>query len=251
MGAGPLRLGALFDDVEEIEPPGQWRAESRTSFELYGALAHRVRDAARDGALPVVLSGNCGACAGTVAGLGSDGLGVVWLDAHGDLMTPDTTQSGFLDGMGLSIVTGQCWLTLARTVIGLEPVAPNRTIHAGGRDWSDGERESAIASGVCVIDAAAIRARGAEAAIADAIDTLAKSCRRVVFHVDLDVIDPSFGVANMFAAPGGISLADVVTIARTVQQRLPIAAIDFASYDPSFDPEGLIVEAAREIVAAV
>ncbi|MGZ7079286.1 MAG: hypothetical protein ACXVJT_07740, partial [Thermoanaerobaculia bacterium] len=79
MGAGPLRLSELFDEVEEIDAPGEWRAEIRTSFELYGLLAARIRDAVQDGAMPIVLSGNCGACAGTVAGLGSEGLGVVWL----------------------------------------------------------------------------------------------------------------------------------------------------------------------------
>src|SRR3982751_351776 len=81
MGAGPLRLRSLFDDVEEIHAPPGWRAEIRTSFVLYGALAPRVRECVKRGETPVILSGNCGACAGAAAGIGSDRLGLIWLDA--------------------------------------------------------------------------------------------------------------------------------------------------------------------------
>jgi arginase len=250
MGAGPLRLRELFDDVEQIDAPGEWRAEIRTSFVLYGLLATRVRDAAREGAMPIVLSGNCGACAGTVAGLGAERLGVVWLDAHGDLMTPDTTTSGFLDGMALSIVTGQCWPALAQSVIGLDPIPPERAIHIGGRSWSEGEIDRGRASGVAIVDAAAFH-KDRDRAIGSAIDILARTCERVVFHVDLDVIDPSFGAANMFAAPDGLSPDDIIAIARLVQNRLTIAAVGFASYDPAYDPAGGIVRAAADIVAAI
>ncbi len=250
MGAGPLRLRDLFDDVEEIDVPGEWRAEIRTSFVLYGLLAARVRDAAHECAMPIVLSGNCGACAGTVAGLGTEGLGVIWLDAHGDLMTPDTTTSGFLDGMALSIVTGQCWRALTQSVIGLDPIPPQRAIHIGGRDWSEGEIDSGRASGVAIVEAAAFR-KDHDRAIESAIETLARTCDRVVFHVDLDVIDRSFGAANQYASPGGLSPRDVIAIVGTVQRCMDIAAVNFASYDPSFDAEGGIVRAVTDIMAAI
>lgn len=241
MGAGPLRLRQIFDDVEEIHAPEAWRAEIRTSFQLYGELARRIRACASD--TPVVLSGNCGACAGTVAGLGSKRLGVIWFDAHGDLNTPETTDTGFLDGMALSIVTGQCFRTLAKNVIGLDPVPPRNAIHIAGRDWSPGEEESGRASGVTIVSSARESL--------PAIERLAQSCDRVVVHVDLDAIDPKYGVANQYAAPGGVSPAEIASVVTAAKQRLRIAAIDFASYDPSFDRDGRIVDAVREIVAAL
>jgi arginase len=241
MGAGPLRLRELFDDVEEIHARKDWRAEIRTSFELYAELASRIRK--RPGAMPVVLSGNCGACAGTVAGIGSEKLGVIWFDAHGDLNTPETTDSGFLDGMALSIVTGQCFRPLATRLIGLDPVPPRHAVHIGGRDWSPGEMEHGRESGVTIVS----KAGDAETAIAK----LAQSCDRAVVHVDLDVIDPAHGAANQFAAPGGLSPAEVASIVRSAKKRMQIAALDFASYDPSYDREGRIVDAVREIVSAV
>jgi arginase len=240
MGAGPLRLQELFAEVEEIHARKDWRAEIRTSFELYGELARRIRDGGDE--TPVVLSGNCGACAGTVAGLGSERMGVIWFDAHGDLNTPDTTDTGFLDGMALSIVTGQCFRPLAKQMIGLEPLPPANAIHIGGRDWSPGEMEHGRDSGVTIVSKAADAAA--------AIDNLARSCDRVVIHVDLDVIDPSYGAANQYAAPGGLSPSDVGSIVKSAKKRMRIAALDFASYDPSYDRDGRIVDAVREIVSA-
>ena len=146
MGAGPLRLQELFAEVEEIHARKEWRAEIRTSFELYAELARRIREGRDE--TPIVLSGNCGACAGTVAGVGSERMGVIWFDAHGDLNTPETTDSGFLDGMALSIVTGQCFRPLAKNLIGLDPIDPQHAVHIGGRDWSPGEEEHGRASGV-------------------------------------------------------------------------------------------------------
>src|SRR5687767_4289522 len=111
MGAGPSRIAReLGVDAEEIHPVSTWRAEIKTTFELYRALADRVREA---NDFPVVFSGNCGASIGTAAGLGTEDLAVLWFDAHGDYNTPDTTESGFLDGMCLGILTGRCWKTLA------------------------------------------------------------------------------------------------------------------------------------------
>src|SRR5437870_211286 len=93
MGGGPGYLvdGGLTEvlraeghDVraESVEPRGEFRAEIRTQFELYKLLAGRVLAARRDGRFPLVLSGNCGATLGAVAGAETKRLGVVWLDAH-------------------------------------------------------------------------------------------------------------------------------------------------------------------------
>src|SRR4051812_10556538 len=98
MGAGPQHLcdSGLTDHltrsghtvaVQMIEPEAQnWRAEVQTSFELMRAVAKNVRAARAAKRFPVVLSGNCNAAIGVIAGLGSR-TGVVWLDAHGDFNT--------------------------------------------------------------------------------------------------------------------------------------------------------------------
>ena len=75
-----------------------------TAFELHGLVSGRVRQAIAEGGFPLVLSGNCNTAAiGAIAGAGPEDLGIVWFDAHGEFNTPETTTTGFIDGMGLAI----------------------------------------------------------------------------------------------------------------------------------------------------
>src|SRR5688500_9982772 len=110
MGAGPLRLaGELGIEAESIETDTVFTKEIGTAFELYAKLANAVHDCVAAGDTPVVFSGNCGAINGLAAGLGTEKLAVIWFDAHGEFMTTENTNSGFLDGMGLSILNERRW----------------------------------------------------------------------------------------------------------------------------------------------
>lgn len=240
MGAGPARLTReLGVDAEQIEPRGEFRAEIGTAFDLYRVLAERVHDGA---GVPVVLAGNCGACVGTAAGVGMDDLAVIWFDAHGDFMTPETTTSGFLDGMGLSILTGRCFRKLAKSIPGFTPLPHDRVLHVGGRDWSERELDDLHRERVNV-------AADVGAALT-ALDVLADRASRILIHVDLDVIDTTYGKANQYAVPGGLSPDDVLGIINICGERFRIAAVELASYDPSFDPAGTIAKAGARFVRA-
>lgn len=239
MGAGPLHLAQLLRvDAEEIRPDGDFPQEVRTSFELYRRLAARI--AGSDG-FPVVFSGHCGASIGVAAGLREERLAVLWFDAHGDYNTPETTDTGFLDGMCLAVMTGRCWTSLARTIPNFRALDPRRIVHAGARDWSPNEREALVRDGVRVLEPG-----GPVEAAFEGLDA-----GRLLIHVDLDVIDSAFGRANHYAVGGGLSPDEVLRIIALATARLPAAALVLASYDPSCDTEGTIADAAREIVRAV
>jgi arginase len=135
MGAGPLRLRAEIDlPATEIEDTADFQCENVTAFRLYRQLAARI--AQHRDAMPVVFSGNCGAAIGTAAGIGIQDLGIIWFDAHGDFNTPETSPSGFLDGMALSILTGGCWTTAASSIPAFFPIDTDRVIHAGASSTS-------------------------------------------------------------------------------------------------------------------
>ena len=247
MGAGPRALQRLLPDAPRIEirAPEGFRAEIRTSFDLYAALATSIGDRHQD-STPVVFSGNCGASIGTAAGLGVDDLVLVWFDAHGDFMRPETTVTGFLDGMALSVVTGHAWQALAKAIPGHQPLPAERVLHVGARDFNDGELEEIRAAGVDVAPPPLDRE-----AVARQLDRLATKGGRALIHVDLDVIDPQFGTANHFAAPGGLSPDDVCDVITMIKERFAIAGLVLASYDPSGDPGAGIVRAASAIVATL
>jgi arginase len=255
MGAGPIALapsvaeglraaGHAVED-ETVEAPAGFRAEVATGFALARALSDRVRRATSAGRVPLVLAGNCLSSLGTASGVAGDDLAVVWLDAHGDLETPETTTSGFVDGMALAALMGRCWRSLAASVPGFRPVPGQRVVLVGARDLSDAERALIADAGVTWVRADAL------GALPPALDALAASgARRVYLHVDLDVHDPAELPVNSYPAPGGLTRAAVRDVVRQIAARFEISAAAMTAYDPSCDPRGLVVEAARELCLA-
>jgi arginase len=257
MGAGPehLRASGLTEhlialgysvEVRIIEPASQsWRAEVQTSFELMRAIAENVRRSRAAKQFPVVLSGNCNAAIGVIAALGLR-TGVVWLDAHGDFNTPQTTMSGFLDGMTLATATGRCWVELARTIEGFEPVPEQAVVLLGARDLDPGE-ESALARSKVV----RLSAQAATIGIEPVLQSLAKEMTQFYLHLDLDALDPAEGRANSYSARGGFSRSDMQTLLSTIAKRLPIQALTVAGYDPSYDKDGAVRATAFDAIATV
>lgn len=247
MGAGPLRLvEELGVDAHAIETDMKMPREITTAFELYRKLAEAVHECVAVGDLPVVFSGNCGAVNGLAAGVGMDKLAVLWFDAHGEYMTPDTTVSGFLDGMGLSILTGRCFKRLAAAIPWFTPLPPSRTMLAGARDYSPGEREELFNDGVPLVEPANLT----EPNVDRWFSAMAQDATRLVVHVDLDVLDPKHGRANEFAADGGFSPDEILRIIAIARRRFEIVALELASYDPACDDDGRVARIGAEIVNA-
>jgi arginase len=258
MGRGPsylLRHGvgssvrSLGHDVdaEYVEPRGVENAnppastEIATSFSLYREVATRARLARQAGALPIVLGGNCGVSLGAVASSAAAAdVGVLWLDAHADLNTPETTASGFLDGMALAALTGRCWRTLASSIPGFTPVPDEHVVLCGARDLDAPEKELLAASKVTLVGGAAIRAGGVSASLTSALDALRGRVSRLHFHLDADVIDADEARANAFAAPGGLTIAELADVAKMAAARFEIVSAAVTAYDPALDTEAAI-----------
>jgi arginase len=259
-----------MDDVY-LSNPG-FPTEVATSFSVWFRLMERVRAAKEEGRFPVVLTGNCGASLGVVGGLerarrGGAALGVVWMDAHGDFNTPDTSASGFLDGMSLAALVGRCWRALTLLTPGLS-VPEHHVLHLGARDLDPAEAGLFAASGVRVVDVEGLRAAGP---LETALTHLASRVGRLYLHVDLDVLDPRQAPANTFVAPaaerrdgggedqsadvppsaGGLAADELVTIASQVAERIRPEALTLSAYDPAADPEARMPPIALRLVRTV
>jgi arginase len=255
LGAGPehlvaaglpaaLGLAGHAVSVETIEPAAKgWCAEIGTAFALARALADRVRAARAARRVPVVLAGNCMSSVGVVGGLGA-GTGVLWLDAHADFNTPDTTVGGFLDGMALATVTGRCWPQLCRGVPGFVPVPEAHAWLLGARDLDPLEEDALRRSVVHRVPARELGAGLAERIAANA------GVARWYVHLDLDVLDPGEGRVNVYAAADGVSRDALQATLRALCAHLPVAALTLSAYDPAFDVDGRVREAAFGAVSA-
>jgi arginase len=257
MGAGPEHLlqtglkehltaqGHTADEKFIEAGPQNWRAEVQTSFELMRKIAEGVGEARTAQRFPVILSGNCNASIGVISGLGPN-TGIVWLDAHGDFNTPQTTTSGFLDGMSLATATGRCWVELARSIKGFEPVPEEKVVLLGARDLDPGE-ETALSRSKIVrlgVDATSI---GVEPVLA----SLGRGISSCYLHFDLDALDLTEGRANSYSARGGFSRPDVQRTLTTVAKNLPVKALTVAGYDPSFDKDGSVRGTAFDAISTV
>ena len=257
VGAGPLdllsadalpaALGSTGHDVELewLDDPSAGH-EVGDVFELNRALAARVSAVRERSRLPVIASGNCALCLGAIGGLTASKPGVVWFDAHADFHTPETTESGFLDGMGLAAATGACWTSLCATIPGFEPVAERDSVLVGVHDVDPGERERLDAGEITAIEAAG----PGSLALTDlerAVDAIAGRVGGVYLHLDLDAIDPSLGVANEHTTEGGLGLDDVGAAVAAVAERTPVLAVALTGYDPGADPERRFERTAVEV----
>jgi arginase len=254
MGLGPERLleGGLEPllrrlghtiTVEEIEAQGPHRAEIATAFELCRLVSDRVHGSRRAGRFPVLLSGNCNIAVGGVAGCGPDTTAVVWFDAHGESTTPETTASGFLDGMGISTLVGQCWRKLARRIPDFAPVPGARVLLVGSRDVEPDEAE--------LLDRVGVRRVTELEDLRSALESMSGTIDGVYVHLDLDVLDPKEAVANGWTPPGGMTTEQLERAIREIQRHARVKAFGIASYDPECDRDQAALRAACVAAASI
>lgn len=248
MGRGPLHLleQGLAGADAEVAPVrlDGFLTEVTSAPLLWREVAERVSRAREAGRLPVVLSGNCNAAAvGSLAGIGP--AGVIWMDAHGDLNTPDTSPSGFFDGMAISVAMRKAWPTLTAKLPGFQPLDPRNVVHVGARDFDAPELELIERERIARVPAEGLD--GLDSALAE----LATRVDQAYVHVDLDVLDPSELRANGYAVPGGMTVAQVEEVVRAAGRHLKIAAAGLTAYDPDQDPEGRGVRAAARLLDAL
>ena len=198
------------------------------------------------GAFLLLVAGNCSATLGTVSGISVNrNLGMIWLDAHGDFHTPETTTSGFLDGMGLATIAGRCWKNMAASVPGFVPMEESCILHIGGRAFEEAEIDSIADSEMQFLTAAQCLAETGDSEIEQALSVLIlRGVRDVYVHLDLDVLDPTVARANRYAAPNGFTVEFVRELITRIHSRFNIIGATLSSYDPSADPEGKAANAA-------
>jgi arginase len=260
MGAGPLAFaeGGLADtlrgfDCDVVESwveadPGD---PLRSAVDTAGATSHLVRAAMSAGRFPLVLAGNCITTVGAVAGVratggGATDLRVVWLDAHGDLNTPATSASGFLDGMAAAVLLGWCHTDAFGEVDGYAPLAQHRFMLAGGRDLDDAEAVAIARHGLVLLPPTTVMD---EDGMMAAVDEFLTDGAGVWLHIDLDVMDPAeYAPANAFAPPGGLSHYQTIRVVLEIAERARVAGITLSAYDPALDPRGLLRAAALPFI---
>jgi arginase len=230
-----IRSGVSFPDVVA--------ASAAVNRKLH-ATVRRVIAAGR---LPIVIAGSCDAAIGVVSGLPHRRCGIVWVDAHGDFNTPDSSVSGFFPGMSLAIVTGQCYRELWAALGGRPPVPETHVVLIGVRSLSPPEEAGRLRrSGIQVIAWERGEPRGD---LGSALDRLASRVDEVYLHIDNDAFDPltAPGVVDE-PVPGGLSLPAMEAVIQAVTTRLRVVAATVATYTPVNDRHDQTLKADLRII---
>jgi arginase len=236
---GPAVLTASLEaagwrlPVHRVEVP-RFDGDARAaSIAVCRGVADRVRRVVAAGDTPVVLAGSCDVAPGVLAGLGEAGAGVVWIDAHADFNTPESSASGFWPGMTLAVVVGDCGQEVW-SALGWRPVPAERVGLFGVRSLSPAEETRRL-------ERSSIRAVGwrdgtPEDDVAGALDELASEVERVYVHLDLDALDPTIGSAVVDPpVPGGLSEEGLSGLVGQVHERFAVIGATIATYTPAKD----------------
>jgi arginase len=226
--------------VERVDRGRPFRDTATSAARVNRDLADRVRRAVSAGRLPIVLSGSCNSSLGVLAGFDHSRCGVVWLDAHADFNTPETTVTGFFPGMSMAVLTGHCYRSYWGDIGDNTPLAEETIVMFGVRDLSpEAERMRLEASAISIADD-----------VSSALDRLAQHVDEVYLHVDFDGFAPEIapGIADE-PVPGGLSLEDAEEIISATGTRFLIRAATLATYAPENDEDEKTLRLGLRILA--
>ncbi len=163
--------------------------------------------------------------------------GIVWMDAHGDFNTSETTPSGFIGGMPLAVACGRGPRLPEDFESAMPLLEEEKVVHVGSRSFDPGEDE-ALRSSVKVFDAGEVRKRGAREVVRQAARVLDGSSDWIIAHLDVDVLDPLIMPGVNFPESKGLTDSDVLRIFRELKSTGKLRVVDLTAYNPLMDEHG-------------
>ena len=200
-------------------------------------LARHAGAAVSSGAFPLVIGGDHSCAIGTWKGVAratGAPLGLIWVDAHMDAHTPETTESGRLHGMPLACLMGHGDAALTSIAEGAR-LDPRHVCLVGVRSFEAGEAALLRRLGVRIITMREVRAHGLAAAMNEARKIATQETAGYGISVDLDAIDPLQAPGVGSPVRGGLEAADVVSALSAYASDPLLRALEIVEYNPHLD----------------
>ncbi len=217
-------------------------------------LSKMVEKAADDSRFPLVLGGDHSIAVGSVAGIAKhyrkkkQDIGVVWIDAHGDFNTPESSPSGNVHGMPLSSIIGQGPRELTH-LRGQSPmVAAKNVALVGIRDIDAGEAANIRASGIHAYTMREIDERGMRAVIQDAIRVASEGTVGVHLSLDMDALDPVEAPGVGTPVRGGLNYREAHLAMELLHDSKKLVSMEVVEVNPVLDIANKTASLAVELV---
>lgn len=253
-------LGFEVKDTGQIAPDTVLIADRANVFRLAEnigwtqAIQRATRAAATD-SLPVILGGDHAVSMGSVLGMSDHAaqtgrpLFVLWLDAHSDFHTPETTQSGNLHGTPVAYITGQAGFDGFPEVA--SPVPLDQLMYLGLRSVDMAERRALDRSPATVVDMRGIDEHGIKRPLEAFLGKVAAANGLLHVSLDTDFLDPSLAPAVGTTVPGGATLRESHLVMELLHDSGLVSALDIVELNPALDERGRTAEVLVDLAASL
>jgi arginase len=262
LGARAAALGYEVKDrgnifVEQVERLRDDSNHARYLDEIAAAsrrLAEKTREVLDKGGMPVVLGGDHSIAVGSVSGVSAyfhergEKVGIIWLDAHADMNTPETTDSGNIHGMPLACLMGRGPAMLTEIFDFAPKVDPKNVALIGIRDIDAGERKLIKELGVRAFTAREMDERGMTAIMDEALTIASNGTAGYHVTLDVDFIDPRFAPGVGTPVPGGATYRESHLAMERVADHGGMVSLEYAELNPVYDVRNQSAEVGVELL---
>jgi len=272
MGPSALRIAGLEEKLEQlghdVTDCGDVAVQSRETTRVgdpkarYGreiarcceALRRKVRASVARGRRPLVIGGDHSIAIGTVAGVAGhfrerkESIGLIWVDAHGDMNSPDTSPTGNVHGMPLGILLGWGPPELVK-LGGFRPkVRPEHTVLIGIRDLDAGEKDLIKKSGALVFTMKEVDQFGMSEVARRALERVTYGTAGFHLSVDLDGVDPMVAPGVATAVNGGLNFRETHLLMELVADSRRMLSMEMVELNPVLDTRNRTAEFAVGLI---
>src|SRR5579872_4123235 len=243
------QLGRQVEDIGNIavrQPEEQHYGEKNAKYleeisETCKGIAEMVRKTLEDDLVPVVLGGDHSIAVGTAAGVAahfakqSKRVGLIWLDAHGDMNTPETSPSGNVHGMPLASIMGYGPPELTELAGAKPMIEPRNVAMVGIRELDAKERKLVKESGVHVFTMREIDERGMRDVMAEALRFATDDTNGVAVSLDMDFLDPSEAPGVGTPVRGGVTYREAHLALEMIADSHALVSFELVEINPVID----------------
>jgi arginase len=250
-----------YGDVEIIKPKSLAKAEDNPKYlkEMLASCANMakvIKDILQKNTLPVILGGDHSIAAGTFSAISSffrereEEIGLIWLDAHADINTHETSPSGNLHGMPLAALLGYGEPSLVNLENFSPKLNPKFCAHVGARDLDLGEKRRIRELGMRgnFFTMSDIDRHGMLACVEDAVKIASQASGGFAVTFDVDIIDPRFAPGSGTLVRGGITYREAHLALEVIAEAGGMRSFEIVEVNPMLDQSNITVELASELI---
>jgi arginase len=248
-------FGNVAVDQPEVAPIGEEQARYLPQIATTcQRIAKRVEAIVQRGRFPLVLGGDHSIAIGTIAAMSNhfrsqeQKIGVIWIDAHADMNTPESSPSGNVHGMALAACVGMGPEELTR-LRGFSPIVdPGNVVLIGTRDIDQLEKENLRESGVTAFTMRHIDERGMRAVVNDAIGIAGRGAAGIHLSLDMDSVDPNFAPGVGTPVRGGLTYREAHLAMELIGDTGALVSMETVEVNPVMDEANRTAALAVELI---